>query len=152
MELNVIEKFVTKFHLDRFFNSKLILAIDLFVSFSASVCTLMFVRLLLSDEGLTTSFFLTWLGLSFVLSLVFFIIFKTYRTIIRHTTLKEFAKIGVASFLKSVLVGAIMFALPFFADTYYAVLTAMDMCLTIVFLLMVRVIMIVAYDALRSPL
>ena len=150
MELNTIEKFVMKFHLDRFFNSKLILAIDLLVSFSASVCTLMFVRLLLSDEGLTTSFFLTWLALSFILSLVFFIVFKTYRTIIRHTTLKEFAKIGVASFLKSVLVGTIMLVLPFFADTYYAVLTAMDMCLTIVFLLMVRVTMIVAYDALRE--
>ena len=149
MELEIIEKFVNKFRLDRFFNSKLVLAIDLFVSFSASVCTLVFVRFLLSEDGLTTGFALTWLGLSFVLSLVFFIAFKTYRTIIRHSTLKEFAKICVASFLKSLLVCAIVFALPF-GDTYYAVLAAMDMCLTIVFLLMVRVTMIVAYDALRE--
>ena len=149
MELEIIEKFVNKFRLDRFFNSKLVLAIDLFVSFSASVCTLVFVRFLLSEDGLTTGFALTWLGLSFVLSLVFFIVFKTYRTIIRHSTLKEFAKICVASFLKSLLVCAIVLALPF-GDTYYAVLAAMDMCLTIVFLLMVRVTMIVAYDALRE--
>ena len=149
MELEIIEKFVNKFRLDRFFNSKLVLAIDLFVSFSASVCTLIFVRFLLSEDGLTTGFALTWIGLSFVLSLVFFIAFKTYRTIIRHSTLKEFAKICVASFLKSLLVCAIVFALPF-GDTYYAVLAAMDMCLTIVFLLMVRVTMIVAYDALRE--
>ena len=149
MELEIVEKFVNKFRLDRFFNSKLVLAIDLFVSFSASVCTLVFVRFLLSEDGLTTGFALTWLGLSFVLSLVFFIVFKTYRTIIRHSTLKEFAKICVASFLKSLLVCAIVLALPF-GDTYYAVLAAMDMCLTIVFLLMVRVTMIVAYDALRE--
>lgn len=54
----------------------------------------------------------------------------------------------MASVLKSLCVGLIMHALPF-ADTYYAVLLAMDMCLTIVFLLMVRVAMIIAYDALR---
>ncbi|MBR5835347.1 MAG: polysaccharide biosynthesis protein [Bacteroidales bacterium] len=149
MAFGIVEKFVSKFRIDRFFNSKLILAIDLLVAFSASVCTLMFVRFMLSDNGLTTAFFLTWLGLSLVLSLVFFVAFKTYRTIIRHSTLKEFAKIGMASFLKSLCVGLIMFALPF-ADTYYAVLSAMDMCLTIVFLLMVRVAMIVAYDALRQ--
>ena len=147
--MEIIEKFVAKFHLDRFFSSKLVLAIDLLVSFSASVCTLMFVRFLLSSDGLTTPFFLTWLGLSFVLSLIFFIAFRTYRTIIRHSTLKEFAKICVASFLKSLGVCLIMVVLPF-ADTYYAVLAAMDACLTVVFLLMVRVVMIVAYDALRE--
>ena len=80
---------------------------------------------------------------------MFFYALKTYRTIIRHSTLKEFAKIGVASFLKSICVGLTMYALPF-ADTFYAVLTAMDMCLTIIFLLIVRVVMIVAYDALRE--
>ena len=149
MEFEIVEKFVNKFRLDRFFNSKLVLAIDLLVSFSASVCTLVFVRFLLSGDGLTTGFALTWLGLSFVLSLVFFVLLKTYRTIIRHSTLKEFAKICVASFLKSLLVCAIVFALPF-GDTYYAVLAAMDACLTIVFLLLVRVVMIVAYDALRE--
>ena len=149
MEFEIIEKFVNKFRLDRFFNSKLVLAIDLFVSFSASVCTLIFVRFLLSEEGLTTGFALTWLGLSFLLSLVFFIALKTYRTIIRHSTLKEFAKICVASFFKSLCVCGIVLALPF-GDTYYAVLATMDMCLTIVFLLMVRVIMIVAYETLRE--
>ena len=149
MYMGIVERFVSKFRLDRFFNSKLVLAIDLFVSFSASVCTLMFVRFLLSDYGLTTGFILTWLGLSFVFSLVYFIALKTYRTIIRHSTLKEFAKIGIASFMKSLCVGLVMFALPF-ADTYYAILVVMDMCLTIVLLLTVRVIMIVAYDALRE--
>ena len=89
--MEIIEKFVSKFRLDRFFNSRLILAIDLLVSLSASICTLIFVRFLLSDYGLTTEFSLTWLGLSLSLSLAFFFAFKTYRTIIRHSTLKEFA-------------------------------------------------------------
>ena len=147
--MEIIEKFVNKFRLDRFFNSKLVLAIDLLVSFSASVCTLVFMRFLLSSDGLTAAFSMTWLGLALAFSLAFFLALKTYRTIIRHSTLKEFAKICVASFLKSLCVGLIVLALPF-ADTYYGMLMIMDMCLTIVFLLMVRVTMIVAYDTLRE--
>lgn len=147
--MEIVERFVSRFHLDRFFNSKLILAIDLLVSFSASVCTLVFMRFLLSSDGLTVAFSMTWLGLSLAFSLAYFLALRTYRTIIRHSTLKEFAKICVASFLKSLCVGLVVLALPF-ADTYYGVLMTMDMCLTIVFLLMVRVVMIVAYDTLRE--
>lgn len=51
--------------------------------------------------------------------------------------------------MKSITVGLVMLILPF-RDTFYAVLIALDMCLTIVFLLMVRVAMIIAYDTLRE--
>lgn len=147
--MGIIEKLVSKFHLDRFFNSKLILGMDLLVSFSASVCTLIFERVLIADVGLTNGFIFTWLGLSFVFSLLFFVLLKTYRTIVRHTTLKEFAKICVASFMKSLCVGLVMIVLPF-ADTYYGLLMALDCSLTIVFLLLVRIAMIVIYDTMRE--
>ena len=147
--MEFVEKIVTRFRLDRFFSSKLILAIDLFFSLSASVCTLIFVRVLISDDSLTNGFILSWLGLSLLFSLLFFVLLKTYRTIVRHTTLKEFAKICVASLFKAAAVGAVMLALPF-GDTYYAVLMMLDMSLTIVFLLAVRIAMIVAYDTLRE--
>ena len=147
--MKFIEKIVSRFHLDRFFSSKLILAIDLLMSLSASICTLIFVRVLISNDNLTDGFILSWLGLSVLFSLVFFTILKTYRTIVRHTTLKEFAKICVAAFFKAVCVGAVMLALPF-GDTFYAVLMTLDMSLTIVFLLMVRIAMIIAYDTLRE--
>ena len=51
--------------------------------------------------------------------------------------------------MKSITVGLVMLILPF-KDTFYAMLMALDMCLTIVFLLMVRVAMIIAYDTLRE--
>ena len=147
--MGIIEKLVSKFHLDRFFNSKLILGMDLLVSFSASVCTLIFERVLIADVGLTNVFILSWLALSFVFSFIFFILLKTYRTIVRHTTLKEFAKICVASFMKSLCVGLVMIVLPF-ADTYYGLLMALDCSLTIVFLLLMRIAMIVIYDTMRE--
>ena len=147
--MTIVEKFVNKFRLDRFFNSKLILAIDLLVSLSASICMLLFSRFLLWESALTPGFALSWCALSVGFSLLFFIWLRTYRTIVRHTTLKEFAKICVASFMKSLCVVLVMVALPFL-DTYYAVLALMDMSLTIIFLLMVRVAMIIAYDTLRE--
>lgn len=147
--MTFLEKIVSKLRLDRFFSSKIILAIDLFLTLSASVCALIFVKYMLSSEALTMPFIAVWLSLSVILSFVFFYAFKTFRTIIRHSTLREFAKICVASFFKVLALGIIVMALPF-ADTYYAILMALDLFLTILFLLIVRVVMIIMYDALRE--
>lgn len=147
--MSTIEKIVAKLHLDRFFSSKLILAIDLLCSFAASVASLIFERLLISHDVLTDMFVLTWVGLALLFSLIYFILLKTFRAIVRHTTLKEFAKICLASFLKSLSVGLVMMLLPF-VDTYYGLLILLDCSFTIIFLLMVRVAMIIAYDMLRE--
>lgn len=143
------ERIVSKFHLDRFFNSKLILAIDVCASVAASVGALAFVRLLISNAGLTPTLVLTWVALAAFLSAFFFIVFRTYRAIIRHTTLKEFAKICFAAFLKVLVMGGVILFLPF-GDANYAAVMVLDLSLTILFLLLVRVAMIVAYDALRG--
>lgn len=147
--MKLYQTLASRLHLDRFFSSKLILAIDMLISLSASVCTLLFVRFFLFENTLTKWFFLAWMGLAILFSLVYFLFLKTYRTIVRHTTLKEFAKICVASFMKSLSIGVIMMLLHF-SNAYYAVLMLLDMSLTIVFLLMVRVAMLIAYDALRE--
>ncbi|MBR2128124.1 MAG: polysaccharide biosynthesis protein [Bacteroidales bacterium] len=147
--MGIVEQLVSKLKLDRFFSSKLILAIDLLASVSASICTLIFVKVLLSDTAVSFGFSTTWIALGFVFSLLYFFLLKTYRTIIRHSTLKEFAKICLASFLKSVSVCAVMMVLPF-GDTFYAVLALLDLSLTIIFLLMIRVVMIIMYDTLRE--
>lgn len=147
--MSFVEKIISTLKLDRFVSSKLILAIDLFVSFTASAIALMFVKTLIWSPEINLQFVATWLSLAMVLSFVFFYILKTYRTIIRHSTLKEFAKICVASFFKAVFVGLIVILLPF-GDTYYSLIIALDLSMTIVLLLMVRVAMIVMYDILRE--
>ena len=147
--MGIIENIVSKLRLDRFFSSKLILAIDLVVSVAASVCALMFMKVMVPSSGLSGMFILVWMSLSLALSFICFLVLRTYRTIIRHSTLKEFAKICVASFFKSLTVGCIMMLLPF-SNTYYGILIILDMSLTIVFLLLIRVAMIVMYDILRE--
>ena len=147
--MNGIENLVSKLRLDRFFSSKLILAIDLIVSVASSIFTLMFVRLMLSGADYSGRFMAVWIILSLILSFVCFFVLRTYRTIIRHSTLKEFAKICVASFFKSLSVGCLMMLFSF-QSAYYALLIILDMFVTIVLLLLVRVAMIVMYDILRE--
>ncbi len=147
--MDLIEIFISKFKLDRFFSSRLILAIDLFVSLAASAFTLILVKGMIYSAAITWRFILIWLILSLVMSFVCFFALKTYRTIIRHSTLKEFAKICLAAFFKSIAIGCIMMLLPLGAK-YFGILILLDMTMTIIFLLLVRVAMIVMYDILRD--
>lgn len=145
-----IQKIVDKLHLDRYFSSRLILAIDLIISLSASVCSLMFIKMLLFKSLVTIDFILVWLSASLVMSFIMFYWLKTYRSIIRHSTLREFAKLCLASLGKVVLMGTLVMLLPYGIKAYIFFLMVLDLILTIVFLLMVRVAMIVMYDILRN--
>ncbi|MBQ7812012.1 MAG: polysaccharide biosynthesis protein [Bacteroidales bacterium] len=145
-----IQNFVDKLHLDRYFSSRLILAIDLFISLSASICSLMFIKTLLFRSLVTIDFILVWLSASLVMSFIMFYMLKTYRSIIRHSTLREFAKLCLASFGKVVFMGALVMLLPYGIKAYIFFLMVLDLILTIVFLLLVRVAMIVMYDILRN--
>lgn len=145
-----IQKIVDRLHLDRYFSSKLILAIDLFVSLSASICSLMFIKMLLFRSLVTVDFIFVWMAASVVMSFVMFYWLKTYRSIIRHSTLREFARLCLASLGKVVLMGALVMLLPYGIKTYSFFLMVMDLILTIVFLLLVRIAMIVMYDVLRN--
>ena len=145
-----IHNLVQKLHLDRYFSSKLILAIDLFVSLSASICSLMFIKMLLFKSLVTIDFIFVWLAASLVMSFVMFFWLKTYRSIIRHSTLREFAKLCLASLGKVVLMGLLVMLLPYGIKAYIFYLMVLDLILTIVFLLLIRIAMIVMYDILRS--
>lgn len=145
-----IHNLVEKLHLDRYFSSKLILAIDLFVSLSASICSLMFIKMLLFKSIVTVDFICVWLAASLVMSFLMFFWLKTYRSIVRHSTLREFAKLCVASLGKVVLMGVLVMLLPYGIKAYIFYLMVLDLILTIVFLLLIRIAMIVMYDILRS--
>ena len=147
-----IQNIVEKLHLDRYFSSKLILAIDLFVSLSASICSLIFIKMLLFKSLVTIDFIFVWLAASLVMSFVMFFWLKTYRSIIRHSTLREFAKLCVASLGKVVLMGVLVMLLPYGIKAYIFFLMVLDLILTIVYLLLVRVAMIIMYDILRSKI
>ena len=148
--MGIVQNIVDKLRIERYFNSKLILAIDMFATLSASICTLVFIKTLIFNSLVTGGVIAVWLISSLVTSFIFFWWLKTYRAIIRHSTLKEFSKLCMASVGKVAAMALIFIFLPFEIKPYITYLLALDLVLTIFFLLMVRLVMIVMYDALRN--
>lgn len=148
-----MQRLITKLHLERYFSSKLILCIDLAISVMASSVALIIVHLLFGD-GISNRFALVWLGGATVFSLSMYYALKTYRSVIRHSTLREIAKFVLATFGKEILLGlsVLAFARDIGGGGNAAVLLLLDFLLTLCALVVVRVIMIVAYDLIKHSL
>lgn len=113
-------RLIEKLHLERYLNSRLILAIDLVVSGVASLCALVLVRLLLPPLSNISKFALLWIGCAVVYSFITFFLLKTYRSVIRHSTLREIAKFVVAVIGQGTPVGTDHSALPAYTAVRYA--------------------------------
>ncbi len=133
-------------------SSKLILCIDLAISATASMLALILVRLLF-DGGISQYFAISWIGCATAFSLLLYYVLKTYRFIIRHSTLREVAKFVLATLGKEILLGAgaVVFARSGVAYDI-AVLLLLDFLLTLCALVLVRVMMIAAYDLIKHSL
>ena len=87
-QLNMF-RLLAKLHLERYFNAKFILGIDLIISFVASLFALAFLQLIITPSKLFGEFSLFWLLGTIVACSIWFAAFKTYHTVIRHSTLRE---------------------------------------------------------------
>ena len=85
---------------------------------------------------------------SAIASGIMFYALKTYRSIIRHSTLREISRLALAVLGKSVLLFVVAVALPFIRLTVnnLAILMFLDFFVSLCLLVLVRVMMIVAYD------
>lgn len=147
-------RLIEKLHLERYLNSRLILAIDLVVSGVASLCALVLVRLLLPPLSNISKFALLWIGCAVVYSFITFFLLKTYRSVIRHSTLREIAKFVVAVIGKELLLGLTILLYPptpLFGIHMLALLL-FDLLLTLCGLILIRVAMIIVYDLVKNNL
>ena len=148
----MVGRLVEKLHLDRYLNAKLILCIDLCCSVFASAVALMLVKLMLaSSVGLGESFSLWWLVCAGIASLVMFYVFKTYHSIIRHSTLRELSKIFMAVAGKEALM-TLLYIVPAFRIATFWYILILDLILTFALLLLIRISMVVVYDSIMSKL
>ena len=148
----MIGKLVEKLHLDRYLNAKLILGIDLCFSVFASAVALMLVKLMIvSSVGLGETFSLCWLVCAGIASFVMFYVFKTYHSIIRHSTLRELSKIFMAVAGKEVLM-VLLYLVPAFRIASFWYILILDLILTFALLLLIRISMVVVYDSIMNKL
>ena len=143
---------VDKYLSSRYFSSWLILVLDTFVSGFSTFVAYLLVRGLF-PYPVFTAWYGFWLLLgSCVFSVVSFILFRTFRSIIRHTTLREVWKLGAAVLLKDLLMFGYVLFLPLLPDPPQAAVAMgflLDVLVTLFFLLGLRLGMIILYDLIK---
>lgn len=146
-------KLFRRLQTDRYFSTRLILGIDLITSVCSSA-TVLLLSELLAHVLPPRSFVLLWLGGATLFSLGMFLLLRTYRTVIRYSTLREIGRISIAALGKEVFMGLFLSFRPT-GDSPQIPLAGMlllDLPVTVCLLVMTRVVMIAVYDMLKRQL
>lgn len=148
----MFRRVIEKLHLDKYVSPKLILAIDLVISVTVSLFALLLTSALFESFLYETGLILNWVIASFVASLIFFLLLHTHKNIIRHSTLRELWKLGIATLGKGVaMVATIKIVEPYLLQNMYIwTVLLFDVLCTISALVSVRVFMILLYDIIRE--
>ena len=85
--------------LDRYFNYWLVLLIDTFVSVAATLIAFLAISYL-TETVVPSSVLMLTAGVTAVASVVAFLVMRTYKIIIRYSTLKEVGRFAVACLVK----------------------------------------------------
>ena len=145
-------KLIEKMHLDKYVNSYFILALDIFMSIGVTLFSLFLADIVFVDFSYKEilSFCLI---TSLVTSAGAFLLLNVHKTIIRHSTLRELWKLGVAVICKVVLMlvtmhlmygGAFSASIPVFMAAIF------DLLLTLVVLVVMRISMIMLYEIIKD--
>ena len=133
-------------------SSKLIFGLDLAISVGMSLFALFLTDVLFTSFAYSTSLLLCWLLGSIVSSIIFFLMLQTHKNIIRHSTLRELWKLGIATLGKgAVMISIIKLLQPtLFGNVYIWTALCFDILLTISALVAARVAMVIVYDLIRA--
>lgn len=138
---------------DKYLKSWLILIIDVCISSFATIVTAVSAVAFTAPDAVFRPDKYLLLGMvAGGFSMGGFFLFKTYRSVIRHSTLGEVWKIGAATVFKVVLMFGLISAFPALlpADhTYIYVYATFDLLLSVCSLITVRVAMILSYDTIK---
>ena len=144
-------RLVKRLRLDRYFSSRLILLIDTLISVCSTLVSYWLISSIASPMESLGQEAWSLLGASAVFSFFAFVVLGTQRIIIRHSTLRENWKLGVAVILKMALI--IPFAYYLDLNTYFSpqlllLGLMLDLLFSIALLLSLRVVMILLYDVI----
>ena len=148
----MFKRVISKLHLEKYVSSKLILGLDLAISLGVSMFALFLTSTLFVSFSYDIVLLLSWIAGSLASSAIFFLLLQTHKIIIRHSTLRELWKLGIATLGKGiVMVAIIKFVEPLLLHNMY-IWTALvfDVLGTVAALVSIRVFMIIAYDVIRE--
>ena len=145
-------KIFSKSQIEKYVSSSLILGLDIFISVGVSIFSLFLTTLLFKSVSYDIILLLYVAGSSLFFSTIFFLLLKTHKSIIRHSTLRELWRLGVATLGKSAMmvVAVNIWDKTLLTSVHTLVALLFDLLLTILALTTARVFMILVYDIIRK--
>ena len=140
-----------KGYMTKYLSTRIVFLVDMIMSVLASVGTILLVKLFVINDFLFTDQSALWLGASAVFSFSFIWLLRTYRIIIRHSTLKELGRFILVSLFKELMTGFV-YGLVFGYNLQVLMLMIVDFFMTFALFFIVRIAMTMVYDAIRGKL
>ena len=147
-----IEKLVSYFA-KHYVNRYWVLLIDTLTS-AVSTVLVLGVFDYFSSKDISLGYYFSIAGVAAFISLMSFLVTKSYAGVVRHTTMREMWRISFASIIKGVLDVAALFIFmayseaPAFSGNWVLLFAVLDMILTLFLLIMVRILLTNIYSAL----
>ena len=148
--MNLIIK-VLKGYMTKYLSTRIVFLLDMVMSTLASLGTILFFKLFSQEDFLFTRESLIWLIGSVVFSFAFIWGLRTYRIIIRHSTIKELGFFILVALFK-VLMSGFVYGLLFGFTLHVLMMMIVDFFLTFSLFFILRVTMTLAYDAIKGRL
>ena len=133
-------------YIEKYLSTRLILLIDIIVSGAASLFIVLLYGIL-KNFNVPVALLVEWTAGAAVASAAMFFVCKTYKSIIRHSTLREMALLAIALLGKTILMGLLL-AVIAYPMPYWILL--FDFLLTFGSLVLLRIAMVTAYDMIRK--
>ena len=138
-------------YVGKYLNTRVVFAVDMFVSLAASLVTIVLINFFVSADLLVLLPASVWMVMSFLSSFFLIWAFRTYRIIIRHMTIREFGRFVIVAFCKALVTGAI-YALMVSRGVVLYILMLADFFMTFAAFLFLRMAMLLAYDLVKGKM
>lgn len=136
----------------RFLKTRVVFIVDVMSSLIASMAVVLLVSMLVPEHDFGTGNIMWWLGFACVASVISFRVGRVYRAIIRYSTLRELGRLSLVVIGKELLLYILMVLFSTYRPGSGIVfaMVVMDFFVTLGAMMMVRVLMVVAYDRIKS--
>ena len=140
-----------KGYMTKYLSTRIVFLLDMIMSMIASVGTILLVKLFFHNDPLYTNETMLWIACAAVFSFAFIWGLKTYRIIIRHSTIKELGFFVLVALFKSLMSGFV-FGLVFGYELSLLMMVVLDFFLTFSLFFITRIAMTLVYDAIKGNL
>ena len=132
----------------RYLSSWIVLLVDLVMVAISSVISIYAVRFFSGGVAVTMVDAIWMFAGSVVINLIFFLLFRTYRHVVRHLSLKGLLSLGVAMFSKAVVFYVLLKVVPSLHLGIKSIIlgVSLDFLISMVALVSARVMALVVYD------